>query len=94
MADKTASERSWQRCGEHGGLVLEKRQRRHEVTGDHEGSTSQDIRVRDAQGRVVLKKEVTIRWSHFGQINAGFSDDGRAVVVTTSDGRDRVWKLP
>ena len=55
---------------------------------------SQDIRVRHVDGTVILQREVTIRWQHFGQINAAFSDDGLAVVVTATGGRDRVWPLP
>lgn len=81
----------WQRCDAHGALLLEKRD---SGVGNSEGTVSQQVRVRHRDGEVILLKEVTMRREHFGQINAAFSDDGLAVVVTISGGRDRVWALP
>ena len=94
MTEKGCEETPWRQCGAHGDLVLEKRQSRSASAGDGTGSMSQDIRVRHVDGTVILQREVTIRWQHFGQINAAFSDDGLAVVVTATGGRDRVWPLP
>lgn len=94
MTEQGCAEPAWRQCGVHGDLVLEKRQSRSVSGGDGTGSMSQEIRVRHVDGAVILQREVTIRWQHFGQINAAFSDDGLAVVVTATGGRDRVWPLP
>ncbi|SHJ32375.1 hypothetical protein SAMN05444000_10773 [Shimia gijangensis] len=83
----------WQQRDAHGDLVLEMRSTRRAPTGDTEGSLTEEIRVRHNDGRILLDRKVTLHWQHFGQINAGFSDDGASVVVTTSAGRDRVWAL-
>lgn len=94
MADPEFAEMPWKTCDTHGDLILEKRQSGFENTGNNEGTMSQEIRVRNGGGDVLIAKEVTINWEYFGQINAEFSDDGLAVVITTSEGRDRVWQLP
>ena len=83
----------WRQRGAHGDFVLEMRTLRISRTDNTKGSVTEEIRVRHSAGRILLSKEVTLNWTHFGQINAAFSDDGLSVVVTTSDGRDRVWSL-
>lgn len=93
MAESEFADMPWRQCDTFGNLVLEKRSSGFENTGNNEGTMSQEIRVRHKDGTVFLQREVTIRWEYFGQINAGFADDGKAVVVTTSSGRDRVWPL-
>ncbi len=83
----------WRQRDAAGDLVLEMRSVKARPTSDTEGSLTEEIRVRHVDGRVLLDRQVTLHWQHFGQINAGFSDDGASVVVTTSDGRDRVWSV-
>lgn len=93
MADPEFAEMPWRQCDTFGNLVLEKRKSGFENTGNNEGTMSEEIRVRHKDGTVFLQREVTIHWEYFGQIDASFSDDGKSVVVTTSQGRDRVWAL-
>lgn len=88
-----SGEAPWRQRGAHGDLILEMRTLRTSVKDKTKGSITEEIRVRYSAGRILLDKEVTLNWTHFGQINAAFSDDGLSVVVTTSDGRDRVWPL-
>ena len=83
----------WRQRDSHKDLVLELRVLRRENKGADRGVLTQQIRVRHRDGRILLDREVTLHWRHFGQIDAAFSDLGDAVVVTSSDGRDRIWTL-
>ena len=93
MPDPEFAQMPWRQCDSFGDLLLEKRRSGFENTGTNEGTMREVIRVRHRDGTVYLQREVTLHWAHFDQIGASFSDDGKSVVVTTSQGRDRVWAL-
>lgn len=86
-------ETPWRQRDHHGDMVLEMRSIRSQSSESETGTMTEEIRVRHGNGRILLDRQVTLHWKHFGQINAEFSDDGCSVVVTTTDGRDRVWPV-
>ena len=81
-----AANEGWKQRGTAGDFVLEVR------TGtSDDGRDQMVIRVRENGGKVRLERYLSIGQS--GQISMVFSDEADAVIVTTSDGRDRVWTL-
>ncbi len=83
----------WRHCDSHDDLVLEMRVLKRKNTDADRGVLTQQIRVRRGDGSVLLDREVTLHWRFFGQVDAAFSDLGDAVVVTCSQGRDRIWTI-
>lgn len=60
-------------------------------TGNNEGTMDDEIEVREADGTVIASTFMSIEWEYFGQINASFSEDGRALIVTgTGEPREEI----